>query len=298
MSILKSIKKAFTRNKEEPITEEPTPETNYKEEYNNLESRYEKEILELKKQYNTLKKENKDLKKENNKILDSIDEKIENKLKEKKEEENEVDKKNNIVIDSYIDDGIYDPLPEEYKTPNLVNFNKTGFAWVSQVKNQNNYFYNRQRNGKQVAFRANNIYKLYLKVVKNGHPWGILDYNKASKLIDIPESVLSKNNIKSNNKSDDNDEDNLIVFNKYWKQLINKHYRRRFKYLYLENGVLFNKSVEAYLQLNQIKYIKNNLTKFENRKYSLKDIFNELDNAPDNYNTNTFAQWIYNIVIG
>ena len=59
MSILKSIKKAFTRNKEEPITEEPTPETNYKEEYNNLESRYEKEILELKKQYNTLKKYNK-----------------------------------------------------------------------------------------------------------------------------------------------------------------------------------------------------------------------------------------------
>lgn len=86
-----------------------------------------------------------------------------------------------------IDPKIYAPLKERYMK-NFRKENETGIAWVN--KSGNNYIYTRNVNGKINTFSDPDIYELYHKVKSKNQVWGIRDYRKASKIIDIPESLI------------------------------------------------------------------------------------------------------------
>ena len=90
--------------------------------------------------------------------------------------------KKEIIQDTEIDESIYDPLPlDQLSKFNPNPNNKTGIAWVNKVGNT--WHYQRQKNGKSVRISDSDIVKLHKKVIDNGQIWGILDIDKAHKVI-------------------------------------------------------------------------------------------------------------------
>ena len=80
---------------------------------------------------------------------------------------------------------ILTPLPQEYEELfKSTKTNKTGIAWVNKIGNR--WIYSRQVDGKPVNISAYTLTELHEQVVKNNFVWGIRDYEKASKFIDIP----------------------------------------------------------------------------------------------------------------
>ena len=97
-------------------------------------------------------------------------------------------KKENIT-EKTEDTGIYAPLNEKY----LKNFrkeNETGIAWVNKTGNK--YTYTRHVNSKIHTISDPDIYELYRKVKSEKMIWGIRNYKKASKIIDIPENLIEE----------------------------------------------------------------------------------------------------------
>ena len=95
-----------------------------------------------------------------------------------------------------IDPDIYAPLPKKYDAQfNPSQANKTGIAWVN--KYGLNWTYSRMINGKKVSLRDSDIYRLHKKVKDANLVWGIKDYDKAKKIINIP------NNFKISKYSDE-----------------------------------------------------------------------------------------------
>ena len=91
--------------------------------------------------------------------------------------------------DIAVDEGIYQPISKEYEN-GFSSMNESGIAWVNRIGTQ--WSYKKQKNNKIVQIADYNLRSLYLRVVDAGLPWGIRDYDKASKYLDIPEDVLSK----------------------------------------------------------------------------------------------------------
>ena len=90
--------------------------------------------------------------------------------------------KKEIIPDTEIDESIYDPLPlDELSKFNPNPNNKTGIAWVNKIGNKWNY--QRQKNGKSVRISDSDIVKLHKKVIDNDQIWGIIDIEKARKVI-------------------------------------------------------------------------------------------------------------------
>ena len=85
----------------------------------------------------------------------------------------------------YTNPGIYAPIPEEYLTSFRKQSNKTGIARVNITGKT--FTYSRTVNGNNVLFREPTIEKLYSKVKSENQIWGIRDYSRASKYIDIPQ---------------------------------------------------------------------------------------------------------------
>ena len=83
-----------------------------------------------------------------------------------------------------VDESIYEPLLEEYEDL-FDSMNQTGIAWVTKTKN--NWNYSRNINGETINLSADTVIELYEKVTKRNLIWGIRDYNKAKKFIDIPD---------------------------------------------------------------------------------------------------------------
>ena len=90
---------------------------------------------------------------------------------------------------------IYAPLDERYLKTFPSKSNSTGIAWVNKVSNK--FVYSRTAGDSQVKFSDKDLYSLFNQVISHRQPWGIRDYNKASKLIDIPKDFINK-------KSEDN----------------------------------------------------------------------------------------------
>ena len=88
-----------------------------------------------------------------------------------------------IVSDNGVDESIYAPLSRDKLSKFNPNpSNKSGIAWVSKIGN--NWIYKRQRNGKTVMITDPSIVKLHEKVIKNNQIWGIIDIEKARKVIE------------------------------------------------------------------------------------------------------------------
>lgn len=89
------------------------------------------------------------------------------------------------LIEDY---GIYAPLPEEYEQAfKSVPMNKSGIAWVNNPGTGTRWIYERRDDGTTVRFDDENIYGLYKKVKNANQIWGIRDYERAKKIIDIPD---------------------------------------------------------------------------------------------------------------
>lgn len=96
-------------------------------------------------------------------------------------------KDNTKTIPNIIDPDIYAPLPKELNlTFNPSQSNKTGIAWVNKAGNR--WVYSRKINGKTEQATDENIYELHKKVKYLGFDWGIRNYDKAKKIIKIPEN--------------------------------------------------------------------------------------------------------------
>lgn len=201
---------------------------------------------------------------------------------------------------------IYDPLPEKYYHYNLKS-NSTGIAYVSQYNSQYRYKHD------NFVFTSNNIYKIFKKVVANNLLWGIIDYEKASKIIDIPEDILSKH-IQKESKIlkiyDPLPEEDMHRFRKfedeesdnYWDNLIEDKNKKILKNIFIKNGVLYaTKSRKAQFQLKTIKYIKDNLNKFKENEYNLHAIYDELKENElffKPFATQQIQRYLYNIIKG
>jgi len=86
------------------------------------------------------------------------------------------------------DSGIYAPLPEKYEQSFKSSpMNKSGIAWVNNPSTGKKWIYEKRDNGEIIRFVDEDIYELYNKVKKANHIWGIRDYSKAKKIIDIPD---------------------------------------------------------------------------------------------------------------
>ena len=107
----------------------------------------------------------------------------------------------NINIEN-VDEGIYAPLPEKYEIAFKSSpMNKTGIAWVNNTSAGTKWIYERRLKGKIIKIEDTNIYNLYNKVKNEGYIWGIRDYEKAKKIINIPDDFeIPKKETKS--KSD------------------------------------------------------------------------------------------------
>lgn len=81
------------------------------------------------------------------------------------------------------DSGIYAPLPIEYES-SFNSVNQTGIAWVNQVGSK--FYYSKVIGGKNIRLSGKNVYELYEKVKSANQIWGVRDYSKASKHINIP----------------------------------------------------------------------------------------------------------------
>lgn len=106
-------------------------------------------------------------------------------VKNKKTIKKQVKDKKSTKNKKYTDPGIYAPIPEEYLTNFRKQSNKTGIAWVNITGKT--FTYSRTVNGNNVLFREPTIEKLYSKVKFENQIWGIRDYSRASKYIDIPQ---------------------------------------------------------------------------------------------------------------
>ena len=89
----------------------------------------------------------------------------------------------NVKITVEADSGIYAPLPEEYEK-SFNSMNQSGIAWVNQYGKR--WVYAKKSKGKTIQISDENIYMLYEKVKNANHIWGIRDYDRAKKFIDIP----------------------------------------------------------------------------------------------------------------
>ena len=87
------------------------------------------------------------------------------------------------------DEGIFKPISKEFRDK-FNSMNSSGIAWVNHVGNK--WSYNKQKNRKAVRIVDENLYNLYLKVVDAGLPWGIRDYELASKYLYIPKEIILK----------------------------------------------------------------------------------------------------------
>ena len=88
-----------------------------------------------------------------------------------------------------IDPDIYAPLPIEYeKSFSHTSMNQSGIAWVNQVGKK--WVYAKSLDGKAIRITNEDIYQLHSEVKKAGHVWGVRDYDKARKFIDIPEDFV------------------------------------------------------------------------------------------------------------
>ena len=83
-----------------------------------------------------------------------------------------------------VDNGIYEPLLEEYEDSFTFN-NNSGIAWVNKTGSK--WYYSRKFNGKIIKLSAYTIPELYNQVINQDLIWGIIDYDKAKNFIDIPE---------------------------------------------------------------------------------------------------------------
>ena len=107
----------------------------------------------------------------------------ENQINNKKEEENQPS--SNYEIDS----DIYAPLPNKYESLfKSHKSSKIGIAWVNKMGNK--WIYSKSSNGETIKITDEDIYKLYEKVKAQNQIWGIRDYKKASKYIDIPQDYI------------------------------------------------------------------------------------------------------------
>ena len=87
-----------------------------------------------------------------------------------------------------VDEGIYAPLPEKYEIAFKSSpMNKTGIAWVNNTATGTKWIYEKRLNGKFIKIEDANIYNLYKKVKSEGYVWGIRDYEKAKRIINIPD---------------------------------------------------------------------------------------------------------------
>lgn len=83
-----------------------------------------------------------------------------------------------------IDRGIYAPLPVEYES-SFSSMNQSGIAWVNLIGKK--FYYVKSVHGKSIRLVGESIYELYEKVKNANQIWGIRDYERAKKYIDIPE---------------------------------------------------------------------------------------------------------------
>ena len=82
-----------------------------------------------------------------------------------------------------INTDIYAPLPNRYMWSfNPKQENKSGIAWVNRIGNK--WVYQRNVNGKTILLKDSDIKKLHEIVIKNNHIWGIINYEKAKKVIE------------------------------------------------------------------------------------------------------------------
>ncbi|WP_405315997.1 hypothetical protein [Methanobrevibacter sp.] len=98
------------------------------------------------------------------------------------------------IEDEFIDEGIFKPFPKEYEHMfKSSKTNKSGIAWVNMPGKK--WEYNRNIDGKPIRLVSETLEELYLEVVKNDLLWGIRDYEKARKVLDIPKEILLKHDI-------------------------------------------------------------------------------------------------------
>ena len=112
----------------------------------------------------------------------------------KHNDEHDVNNENIFNIDktpNFDDYGIYAPLPKKYEDSFKSSpMNKSGIAWVNNPGTGKKWIYEKRINGKLVSFIDSDIYELYKKVKKANHVWGIRDYSRAKKIIDIPDDFI------------------------------------------------------------------------------------------------------------
>ena len=77
--------------------------------------------------------------------------------------------------------------------------NQTGIAWVNQIGSK--LYYVKASGGKNIRLFGENIYDLYEKVKNANQVWGIRDYDRARKFIDIPDDF----EVPLNHSVDEND---------------------------------------------------------------------------------------------
>lgn len=107
------------------------------------------------------------------------------------------------IANNNIDPDIYAPLPKEYESSfKSSTMNKSGIAWVNISSNGKKWIYTKNLNGKYISFDDEDIYELHKKVKQENHVWGIRDYERARKIIDIPDDFEIPTHI-SNNAEDD-----------------------------------------------------------------------------------------------
>ena len=171
--------------------------------------------------------------------------------------------KNEIILDSEIDESIYDPLPlDQLSKFNPNPNNKTGIAWVNKIGNKWNY--QRQRNGKSVRISDSDIVKLHKKVIDNDQIWGIIDIDKAQKVI-------------KTNSIDDESPSKSVKLVKNSKVTVNYIEKSINKFEILIKGIIKNKDlVDILIRLESFNDNINRIitTSLNNEEY---DLFIELE---------------------
>ena len=79
-------------------------------------------------------------------------------------------------------DDILAPLPEKYqRSMKFGPSYQTGIEWVSKIGNL--WVYSKNTENGYISIKDSDIFKLHKKVLKEGHIWGIRDYNKARQIL-------------------------------------------------------------------------------------------------------------------
>lgn len=89
-------------------------------------------------------------------------------------------------------------LDKKYITDEVIENSPTGIAWVS--KRNDRWIYNRQNDKQIIRLSDLNIENLYNKVIENNGIWGIIDKDKADKILN-PKPDNHKVKTKSKNKT-------------------------------------------------------------------------------------------------